>query len=299
MKEINVITHAGLFHADEVLCTAMLKKIYHVNVRRVFQVPEEIDENTIVYDIGGGQFDHHTEENKRNNGFHEGTQIPYASCGLVWDHFYKEILLAKGCAEDAVEDAKEKVDQDLILGIDAADNGVFSMEGSALTVSGIVRLANPAWNDNVSTDEAFHKAVDLAGEILELVLHQAIAQAAAKKIVEKAIDDARDGIMVFDRYTSWHTAFFLSANPKTAKIDFLIYPSLRGGYNVQAVPVSLTDRTSRLPFPEAWRGKTPEELQAMTSIAGLTFCHNSGFLCACKTLDDAYQIVSLTRKVTA
>ena len=80
LKEANCITHSGKFHADEVMATVILEKIMTVNLLRVSKVPKTINPDVIVFDIGGGKFDHH-QENK--NGERENG-IPYASSGLVW-----------------------------------------------------------------------------------------------------------------------------------------------------------------------------------------------------------------------
>ena len=55
-------THTGVFHADEVLATAILREIarYKKNEKfslsRVLEAPE--DEDAIIFDIGGGKYDH-------------------------------------------------------------------------------------------------------------------------------------------------------------------------------------------------------------------------------------------------
>ena len=79
-KHLNIYTHNGLFHADDVFAAAMLSLITEdINIVRDGEenIPEGDD--WIVFDIGGGHLDHHTPENKENNGTHPNTDIPYAS----------------------------------------------------------------------------------------------------------------------------------------------------------------------------------------------------------------------------
>ena len=62
MTNKKLFTHGGLFHADEVfasvvLCTIFEKRFSEVN--RVFQIPDDASDSDIIYDIGGGKFDHH------------------------------------------------------------------------------------------------------------------------------------------------------------------------------------------------------------------------------------------------
>lgn len=75
----NAITHGGVFHADEVMATVILSHVMpQINLARVFTVPE--DTNAVVYDIGGGKFDHHQRGRNgcRKNG------VLYSSAGLLW-----------------------------------------------------------------------------------------------------------------------------------------------------------------------------------------------------------------------
>ena len=71
-------THGGKFHADDVFATALLRILRpDFKVQRGFEVPDDFD--GIVYDIGGGMFDHHDADRPlRPNG------VPYeigrASC---------------------------------------------------------------------------------------------------------------------------------------------------------------------------------------------------------------------------
>ncbi|MBP3868695.1 MAG: MYG1 family protein, partial [Solobacterium sp.] len=92
--ELNLFTHDGQFHADEVFATAMFSLIAEkINVVRGGDADLPADPSGwIIYDIGGGELDHHTPENKENNGTHPGTNVPYAACGLVWKKYYTEIL---------------------------------------------------------------------------------------------------------------------------------------------------------------------------------------------------------------
>ena len=91
INEANCITHNGKFHFDEIFSTVILSKMLsEIILFRTNEINEKI-ENKYVYDIGGGEFDHHQEggNGERENG------IKYASCGLVWKKFrqryYKKI----------------------------------------------------------------------------------------------------------------------------------------------------------------------------------------------------------------
>ena len=75
-------------------------------------------------------------------------------------------------------------------------------------------------------------------------------------------------------------------------ILFVAYPSNRGGYAIKTVPKSLEDHTSRMSFPEEWAGLEGDEVQKVSGIPGLSFCHSTRFLVSCKDLDSVYQVFS-------
>lgn len=100
-------THGGVFHADDVFATALLKILNpDIKILRGFSVPEGF--MGIVYDIGGGKYDHHQRGSRvRENG------IPYAAFGLLWERFGQELL----CEDDA-----EQFDESFVQPIDRSDN---------------------------------------------------------------------------------------------------------------------------------------------------------------------------------
>lgn len=119
IRNANAITHGGIFHADEVFGTIILSKVMdNIVLARTFKVPEDIADDVIVYDIGGGDFDHHQ---LGGNGT-RADGIPYASCGLLWKEYGPQL-----CANTAnPERAFAMMDAKLISGIDANDTGYIS-----------------------------------------------------------------------------------------------------------------------------------------------------------------------------
>lgn len=78
-----------------------------------------------------------------------------------------------------------------------------------------------------------------------------------------------------------------------SQVEFVIFPSNRGGYMVQAVPIEEHSPILKHPFPEQWRGKTSSQLYELTGIETFHFCHASGFICAVGTLEDARKVASM------
>lgn len=146
----NACTHGGIFHADEVVASVILAK-YHAMyfesnefvVCRTFKVPEDLNPDAIVYDIGGGQFDHHQ---RGGNGCRENG-VPYSSAGLIWREFGPK-LVANTQNPDLVW---KIVDRNIIQGIDAVDNGTLpkpDYPAEALSISRAISLFNPSWDSN-------------------------------------------------------------------------------------------------------------------------------------------------------
>lgn len=262
-------THGGVFHADDVFATALLRILNPgIRVSRGFAVPEGFQ--GIVYDIGGGEFDHHQKSRRvRGNG------VPYAAFGLLWERFGTLLL----CEEDA-----RKFDMDFIQPLDQSDNN-----GDKNIFSQIISDRNPTWKDGAAgADEAFWEAVALAQDILESRFHQIRDEREAYEFVRGQALQCKDGILHLGQAMPWKDAV------RGLPVVYVIYPSNRGGFNIQAVPADEDASMLKVPFPESWRGAGLQKLQEMTGIGDLSFCHMSGFLCAAGTLEGAYRAARLS-----
>lgn len=261
-------THSGVFHADDVFASALLQFIFTgIDIRRGRQAPENFD--GIVFDIGGGKFDHHQEKKEyRENG------VPYAAFGLLWREYGTEIL----CEEDA-----RQFDLEFVQPIDKSDN-----TGEQNILCSVIADMNPAWDEKAySQEEAFEEAVRLAKAILERKFISIRAQRAAFSQVEELVKITKGNVLEMERAMPWKRAVCGSG------IEFVIFPSSRRGYMVQAVPVEEHSQALKHPFPKQWRGKAPSQLQELTGIATFHFCHGSGFICAAGTLEDARKIACM------
>ena len=74
-------------------------------------------------------------------------------------------------------------------------------------------------------------------------------------------------------------------------IVFVIFPSNRGGYAIKTIPKSNEDRSSRCEIPAEWAGKTDNELEEISGIKDLIFCHIGRFIISCKTKEAAIKAV--------
>jgi len=301
--DADFVTHSGRFHADEVMATAILLKIREavldgrieegslpevlkgkfngeaIRLCRIPMIPQEPISGKLIYDLGGGKFDHHQENRngKRSNG------IYYAAVGLIWKEF-GQLLVSP--------EIQEELDERLIQAIDCGDNGQFPIVKNKLPILNLDALIgsfNPLWNDNQGIDfqnQRFAEAVDFAYGILDRVLHKIEAEYAAIPVVEDALAKSEDGIIVLDRYVSWESTIMRlsESNDKARSALLVVYPSNRdvGAYIVQS---PRDDMCSRLYLPEEWRGKRDEELNDL--VEGGMFCHASGFMAVADSREHA------------
>ena len=261
----HAFTHGGKFHADDVFSTALLKILRpDIKVTRGFVVPDNFD--GIVYDVGGGMFDHHTEPREtRPNG------VPYAAFGLLW----RVLGAGLGGGHQA-----RRLDENFIQPLDLNDN-----TGEPNSLADAIGSFNPVWDSKDDPDECFWRAVPFAQTVLENEIAAANAVNRADAAVQRAYKNARDGIVVLPGYMPWKNGLY-----KTDAL-FVVYPSQRGGYSAQCVTDYRT-RRSKVPFPAAWAGKPEEELRRVSGL-GLRFCHPSRFLI---TADDRDQAVEACRR---
>lgn len=292
ITKANLATHAGVFHADEVVATVILKKIFgNVTVCRTFKVPTEtISDNVIIYDIGGGKYDHHQ---KGGNGLRDNG-VPYAAAGLIWQAYGLKLLANNNsCNPELVWDY---IDKEIIQGIDAVDNGKMprvNYPTHSLSLSQIISAFNPNWDSEEDTDIAFARAVEFAECVFDRFWAKAESKAKAKSIVETAIEQAVDHIMVLEKFVPWEGAVFSSENSKAATIYFAVFPSNRGGYNWKCVPDAVGSFGQRCPVPTEWRGLQGFELQKLTGVKTAIFCHPAGFIGGAETLEDTIKMARI------
>ena len=258
-------THGGKFHADDVFSTALLKSLRpDIKITRGFTVPDNFD--GIVYDVGFGMFDHHSEPREtRPNG------VPYAAFGLLWR------VLGPGLVG---EHQARLLDENFIQPLDLNDN-----TGEPNSLADAIGSFNPVWDSGEDPDRCFWRAVPFAQTVLENEIAAANAVNRADAAVQKAYKNAKDGIVVLPGYMPWKNGLYKS------DALFVVYPSQRGGYSAQCVTDYRT-RRSKVPFPAAWGGKPEEELRRISGL-GLRFCHPSRFLI---TADDKAQAIEACRR---
>lgn len=286
IEEADYITHSGTMHTDDVFATAFLD-LYKKNIKliRVKEITDTVKKGALIYDIGRGKYDHHQEDTKvRENG------IKYSSFGLLFNEFGREYLKEQGIEE--IETVFNTMDKELIEGIDAVDNGVFP-EINAIykvkTLDDIIKSCNPSYSSSQNENDQFIKAVELAKIIFQETLSNIIGKTKARKIILEKISATTKPYLELDEYIPYEETILKSEN--ASHILFALYPSNRGGYGIKTIKKSPEDKNDRLSFPEEWAGLEKEQLENVSGIKDIEFCHSGRFLVICKTKQAAYKVL--------
>lgn len=294
LEEANCITHSGTMHADDVFATAFLELyLGEVNVYRTsFVNLDEVSSNTLVYDVGRGEFDHHqVGALKRENG------ITYCSFGLLWKRYGRDFLQTRNI--EFIEEVFNGIDKDFIEGIDADDNGDFpKIEAiyTVKTISNIIKLFNPSYESGQQENIQFEKAVSLARMVLEEEILYVNGKVIADKKVTKILDEnpIEKKYLFLEEFLPYEDTIL---NKETAnQILFVAFPSNRGGYAIKTIPISVEDRTPRMEFPVEWAGLCNGELETVSGIKGLKFCHRGRFIVSCESKEVVYKVLDLLCK---
>ena len=292
IEEANLITHSGTFHADEIFGTIIFSKlIKQITIVRLPEITDQMfKKDAIIFDIGGGKFDHHQlgGNGARENG------VKYAACGLIWKEFGKDLLKKYNIEE--IDYTFNYIDKNLIQFIDANDNGELpklNTQYRNFHISYIIGLFNPKWDEDIESDKKFLTALNLAETIFDEFLKDTFSKIKAKKKVEDAIQSSENNILILDEFMPWKEFLLESKINKAKDINFVIFPSKRGGFNIYAVPKEIGSFENRKSMPKAWRGLRDNKLQEVTGIKTALFCHNAGFIATSKTKEDALKLAKL------
>ncbi|MBQ9298013.1 MAG: MYG1 family protein [Clostridia bacterium] len=294
LRLANAITHRGCFHADEIFATVVLMSILEeVILARVDldELKQNLPQYPIIYDIGGGPFDHHQPG---GNGQRENT-IKYSSFGLIWRAFGRRVLEERyHCSAKDANILYETIDFEFVQAIDASDNNQIIRLGCGFPVMGIPSMISsfyPSWNSAESEDDAFLEALYFASRIFDNVVTKAVAKLEAKSSIERAIKYSSHNVLLLDQFLPWKDWLLNSNNPKAKDIQFVVCPSNRiDGYNIMGVPIRVGSRYLKKYLPEKWAGLSGSDLVKASGVEMANFCHPARFIATAKSLDGAMQM---------
>lgn len=274
MKVIELaVTHNGEFHLDETLATVILRAAFG-NFRLIRTRDKNIIEDPkvdIVYDVGKMYdgvkwFDHHQINKKlRQNG------IPYSACGLIWKHFGHKALVEKGVPIENINDIWTHMDEHLVYGADAIDNGEWKRSEIPLhNIAGIVSDFNLTWDSIEDEDEAFEKAVDVVTKVFDNIINDQLAVIRARHYVQQAfVSRDRKEVLILEKGCNWKKA--LLEVDVNEEVLFVVFPDKHEGYRIQNVPVR-EGPGIRKSLPSAWKDATEKRLNQIIGIDDALFC---------------------------
>lgn len=299
-----IVTHAANFHTDDVFAVATVELFFEQKKEKtklIRTLDQKIwEKGDIVLDIGRiynpkkNRFDHHQTggAGTRSNG------IPYASFGLVWKKFGKSI--------SGSQDIADIVDENMIMHIDADDNGVSTYKPlfedvKVFTIDMYIRLEVDTVKGQTDVQEdssTMHRAFDLKFKELVLWAKKIIlAQIANAKIKVKA---KKDALKIYteaaDKRIMVMKKFIPSGFGDYPEPLLTVYPDMRGRWSVKTVKIKNEPLKARMNLPKEWWGKSDEELQKVTGVSDARFCHNSGFLVVADSKSGALELAEKALK---
>lgn len=278
------MTHAGLFHADEIAGYAITKlRFPDAVLRRVTdlkKLEEEIQNwddmgyEVIVADIGRkydpkkGWYDHHQGAIRRG---WRGKGIQFATAGMIWQEWGWEYIMKSmpDIDNDTCYAIADDIDARIIQGLDAHDadaaykvsafcsgteyteNGYEISEGTetvpvhVVTMPIIISSFN-AENpgDHNAQSANFREAADFVERFLKAEIRRSYQKISAETEVKASRRHAN--VLFLEKYVPWLEVVCRDM----PEIEYVIYPSVHPGstYGMQAVPVDPGSRQSKRPI---------------------------------------------------
>jgi uncharacterized UPF0160 family protein len=281
---ITLVTHKGKFHSDDVMATAILKILFEkelkfkTNLVRTFTPKEDgYDDNTpntIVYDIGLGQYDHHQvgEDAKHcirldkyldEYGIENTVIRKHAAVGLIWNEIGVPWIGEKYAP--VIYDT-------IIRYIDDHDNGFGHNPLSTLISNFNPNILNPT---DKMFDDSFKRAVfHCMSFFMSTIAHYKFIQNCEGALLIAVANS--DGVCLV-------TDYYLPGADDICRerhIPFYVYPNQRGGWCFKTISVSAEDMNTHI-------CDIPDEVRDWEDV---TFLHPSCFLGSAVTKERAIEI---------
>lgn len=299
MTITHLVTHSGGFHADELLSSVVLTRIFpQAELRRSRErqwLTPSADK--IIFDVGGDYdagaqiFDHHQRPSpQREDG------QPFSSFGLIWAHYGRTYLTAMDVPAHDIEAIHSTFDAEFVLPIDLLDNGAMepSVAGplSALSLPALLESLKPVFDDASPTadHDAFLAALPIARNFVEAFIRNLAAKARAQSIVLAAIAEAgASPILELPMGMP-----YLSALEEAEADHMLFVVNPRGDdWTLNGIKLSNDTFNQRADLPAAWAGLTDAALEDASGVKGAKFCHNARFIAVASSREAILQMAEL------
>ncbi len=248
MKISKIVTHSGTFHADELSAIALLRILYGPKIPvERTFTPSEADFNDPTVFVL--DIGRRYEPELNNFDHHQDASLP-ASNMLILGHFL---------APNSPSLAKLLTNHFFQYISDVDTGKVVENADSIPTISGIIRACN---NLPIGPELQFRSALEMMTNIVSAQLETAQRQLDSELIWETKVQ--KEGKVAIYDFTEFLVGWRELAEP--TQIRYFVTPNLRGGWQI-------TSWDSKL-FP-------------IPADSRQTFLHNSGFLAAYSTKEDA------------
>lgn len=309
-----LVTHAGAFHADDLLSYVILSDLYPEATllrTRDQNLLETHKGKSIMFDTGGSYdpakhiYDHHQPDApKRDDG------TPYAAFGLVWKHFGTRWLVnTAGVPKKHAHTVWQGIDDTLVRQVDTVDNGVIENYNSIETdITTLIFRDNPSSlgmdgqyypPSDAARDAAFKHTKSWVQPLLRGHAQSLARDAIGKDVVQKALD-ARPfkELVVLDTPVPWTKSLFACQGHESARL--VTFPTgTNNEWALQTIPTKPQGLTARQWFPKAWRGLRGADMAKASGVNDAHFCHAGGFFCATTGKDAAIELAQATVKTWA
>ncbi|MEP2642327.1 MYG1 family protein [Roseobacter sp.] len=300
MSITHLVTHSGGFHADELLSSVILTRLFPqaelLRSRDKAWITPRADR--IIYDVGGNFdaaaqiFDHH----QRPNPLREDGQ-PYSSFGLIWAQYGRDYLAAMDVPEKDADAIHASFDKGFVLPVDLVDNGAVNTSEagplfSGMTLPVLLESLKTVFDDREdgADDRAFMAALPVARAFIEAQIKRKAAKFRAEDMVLSAIRAAGAG-----RVLELPMGMPFRAAVEKAGAEHLLFVVHPRGADWTLTTIRVGDDTfeNRADLPAAWAGLTDGALETASGVTGAKFCHNGRFIAVANARDAILQMADI------
>lgn len=302
MSITHLVTHSGGFHADELLSSVILTRLFPdarlIRTRDVDWITPAQDR--IIFDVGRQYdvdaliFDHHQRPIPLR-----GDGQPFSSFGLIWKHYGRDYLSSMSVPDHNIEEIHGQIDEEFVLPVDLLDNGALepSVAGplAGMTLPVLLETLKPTFDDRGVDvdDQAFMDALTVARAFVEAAVRSNAAKRRAEGMVAQAIIEAGTSPILelpmgmpfrsaVEKAGADHMLFVVHPRDQ----DWALTTIRKGGDTFE----------SRADLPEAWAGLSDEALEEACGVRGAKFCHNARFIAVA---DSREGIVEMAKRAVA
>lgn len=273
-----VAVHNGVFHADDVLCVALLEHFLEKEVNVIRSRKEDVlAQADIICDVGHGEFDHHQEDSEKYpNG------IKMAACGKV----ARALATAGYITTDELELLKVKA----LYAVEGLDNGQKDETEPYPNPFSFVNVINNTDSEGgiygSTQDAKFSQAVEMAKIVLERIMIMIKEEIENVSLMKDYIYRREDPhcVIMEDKYIrSWqnHIIHHNETVEENERIMIVMYPS-GNEWRIQVVPKASNSFESWIKIPEK-----------VAALDGFVFRH-AAFIAGFTNKDSAIKAMKLS-----